>query len=151
MRKDLKSMAMAMGKVKNPITYQDPDVKAAKKEIRKNGSFTQVVDNFGHKHGYESDKAKELYNSRLVVRENAKGTKKIAKSRLKSFRGKENREGFKSDEFTTSVSNLRGEEFTAKDGNKARKDEIKRIKKESKDARRSSRLSAKANRIKARI
>jgi|TARA_R110001599_G_C11861286_1_gene621795 hypothetical protein len=151
MRKDLKSMATTMVKIRNPITKKDPDVKAAKKEIRKNGSFTQVVDDFGKKHGYESDKARELYNSRLVVRENAKGTKKNAKSRLKSFRGKESRKGFKSDEFTTSVSNLRGEEFTAKDGNKARKDEIKRIKQESKDIRRSSRLNAKANRIKSRI
>ena len=49
------------------------------------------------------------------------------------------------------IYDLRGEEFTAKDGNKARKDEIKRIKQESKDIRRSSRLNAKANRIKSRI
>lgn len=149
MRKDLKSMATTMVKIRNPITKKDPDVKAAKKEIRKNGSFTQVVDDFGHKHGYESDKAGELYNSRLVVRENAKSTRKIAKSRLKSFRGKESRKGFKSDEFVKS--DLREEGFTAKDGNKARKGEIKRIKQESKDTRRSSRLNAKANRIKSRI
>ena len=124
--------------VKKGPQATDPDVKAAKKEIRKNGSFTQVVDNFGHKHGYESDKAKELYNSRLVVRENAKGTKKIAKSRLKSFRGKENREGFNDPYF-------KGE------GNKIRKQEIKRIKKNSKDTRKTSKKISKANRILAKI
>jgi len=49
----------------------DPDVKAAKKEIRKGGNVTggsNVIDNFGHKHGYKSDKVKELDNSRLVSR-----------------------------------------------------------------------------------
>ena len=49
----------------------DPDVKAAKKEIRKGGNVTggsNVLDNFGHEHGYQSDKAKELDNSRLVSR-----------------------------------------------------------------------------------
>ena len=49
----------------------DPDVKAAKKEIRKGGNVTggsNVIDNFGHEHGYQSDKAKELDNSRLVSR-----------------------------------------------------------------------------------
>lgn len=151
MRKDLERSAIMMKGIKNPITYQDPDVKAAKKEIRKNGSSNQVVDDFGHEHGYGSDKARELSNSKLVVRENAKGTKKIAKSRLKSLRSKESKEGFKSDEFTMNMSNLNRKSFTAKDGNKARKDEIKRIKQESKDTIRSSRLSAKANRIKARI
>jgi len=154
MRKDLKSMAMAMGKVKNPITYQDPDVKAAKKEIRKGANVLgagNIIDDFGHEHGYQSAKTSELDNSKLVQRKKRQYVKKEAKSNIKGYRGKENKEGFKSDEFTTNMSNLRGKEFTAKDGNKARKDEIKRIKQESKDTRRSSRLSAKANRIKARI
>ena len=49
----------------------DPDVKAAKKEIRKGGNVSgggNVLDDFGHKYGYQSDKAKELDNSRLVSR-----------------------------------------------------------------------------------
>lgn len=131
----------------------DPDIKAAKKEIRRGANVLgggNIVDDFGHKHGYQSAKTKELDNSRLVQRKKRQYVKQEAKSNIKRYRGKDNRKGFKSDEFTTGMSNLRGKEFTAKDGNKARKDEIKSIKKNSKDTRRSSRLNAKANRIKAR-
>jgi len=56
----------------------DPDVKAAKKEIRKGGNVSggdNVLDNFGHKHGYQSEKAKELDNSRLVTRKKRQGRK----------------------------------------------------------------------------
>jgi hypothetical protein len=114
----------------------DPDVKAAKKQIRKGANVMgggNIIDDFGSKHGYQSDKTKELESSRLVKRKKRQHVKSEAKSDIKQLRSKKEREGFKSDEFIQAISNIRGEKgFAAKDGNKLRKDEIKRLKKEAK-------------------
>jgi len=127
--------------VKKGPQATDPDIKAAKKEIRRGANVLgggNIVDSFGHKHGYQSDKTKELDNSRLVQRKKRQYVKQEAKSNLKGYRGKENREGFNDPYFEGK-------------GNEIRKQEIKRIKQESKDIRRSLRLNAKANRIKSKI
>jgi len=108
----------------------DP-VKAAKKEIRKGGTVdggSNVLDTFGSRHGYNSKLTNTLASSKLVTRKKVKNIKSAAKDELKGYRGKENRQGFKSDEFTTDM----GME-TAQDGNKYRKQEIKRIKQTAKE------------------
>tara|TARA_R110002153_G_scaffold264983_1_gene427207 strand:+ start:109 stop:924 length:816 start_codon:yes stop_codon:yes gene_type:complete len=70
---------------KAPSTRKiDPDVKAAKKEIRKGGNVSgggNVLDDFGHKYGYKSDKAKELDNSRLVTRKRRQENNSAKKNR----------------------------------------------------------------------
>ena len=135
----LKSKELTTGKTyyqgENGPQATDPDVKAAKKQIRKGANVMgggNIIDDFGSKHGYQSDKTKELQSSRLVKRKKRQHVKSEAKSDIKQLRSKKEREGFKSDEFTQAMSNIRGEKFTAKDGNKLRKDEIKRLKKEAK-------------------
>ena len=134
----LKSKELTTGKTyyqgENGPQATDPDVKAAKKQIRKGANVMgggNIIDDFGSKHGYQSDKTKELESSRLVKRKKRQHVKSEAKSDIKQLRSKKEREGFKSDEFTQAMSNIRGEKFTAKDGNKLRKDEIKRLKKEA--------------------
>jgi hypothetical protein len=139
MRKDLKSMAMAMGKVKNPITYQDPDVKAAKKEIRKGANVSgggNIIDDFGHEHGYQSDKVKELDNSRLVSRKKRQDNRSEYRSNkidVKQF----------VKEKPSSLTSSEAKEY-AKNTNKKNRQAMK-------SNNRAERKRTKANRIKARI
>ena len=145
MRKDLKSMVMAMGKVKNPITYQDPDVKAAKKEIRRGGNVTgggNVIDNFGHEHGYQSDKTKELDNSRLVTRKRRQDNRssyKFNKINVSKF-GKEH---------AATPKEYGG--GTKKEGKKIARQLNKEAKQEVRCTNKSARKRTKANRIIAKI
>jgi hypothetical protein len=137
--------AVADGKIKGKFadavmgaSMKDPDIKAAKKQIRKGANVLgggNIVDDFGHKHGYKSDKLKELDNSRLVQRKKSQYVKQEAKSNIKRYRGKENKEGFKNDPY-----------FNGK-GNQVRKQEIKSFKKTSKENNKRRTLIAKGNRI----
>jgi hypothetical protein len=123
---------------KEGASMKDPDIKAAKKQIRKGANVLgggNIVDDFGHKHGYKSDKLKELDNSRLVQRKKSQYVKQEAKSNIKSYRGKEIRKGFKNDPF-----------FNGK-GNQIRKQEIKDLKKTSKEDNKRRTSIAKGNRI----
>jgi len=137
--------AVADGKIKGKFanavmgaSMKDPDIKAAKKQIRKGANVLgggNIVDDFGHKHGYKSDKLKELDNSRLVQRKKSQYVKQEAKSNIKRYRGKENKEGFKNDPY-----------FNGK-GNQVRKQEIKDFKKTSKEDNKRRTSIAKGNRI----
>ena len=126
-------------------SMKDPDVKAAKKEIRKGGNVSggsNVIEELGHKHGYQSDKVKELDNSRLVVRKRRQGNRSLSKFNkieVSKF-GKEH---------AATPKKYGG--GTKKEGNKIARQLNKENKQSSKDKIRSSRLNAKANRIKARI
>jgi len=134
-------------------SVKDPDIKAAKKQIRKGANVLgggNIVDDFGSKHGYHSKKTSELDNSRLVQRKKRQYRKDEAKANIKNYRGKENRKGFKSDEHTKAMSDITGKKFTAKDGNKQRKQEIKDIKQTTKTRNKKSKKYAKANRIVAK-
>ena len=140
MRKDLKSMAMAMGKIKNPITYQDPDVKAAKKEIRRGGNVSggsNVIDNFGHEHGYQSNKTKELDNSRLVTRK----------------RRQDNRSSYKFNKIDVKQAGIDAHIFgeTKKEGIEWARKNNKENKQEIRSTNKSERKRTKANRIIAKI
>lgn len=137
--------AVADGKIKGKFadavmgaSMKDPDIKAAKKQIRKGANVLgggNIVDDFGHKHGYKSDKLKELDNSRLVQRKKSQYVKQEAKSNIKRYRGKENKEGFKNDPY-----------FNGK-GNQVRKQAIKTFKKTSKENNKRRTSIAKGNRI----
>jgi len=125
-------------------SVKDPDIKAAKKQIRKGANVLgggNIVDDFGSKHGYHSDKTKELDNSRLVQRKKRKYVKEGAKSYAKRYKGKEERKAWK------EAEDLGG---TAKSRNKMRKQEIKDIKQTAKTRNKQSKKYAKANRIVAK-
>ena len=127
--------------VKKGPQATDPDIKAAKKQIRKGANVLgggNIVDDFGYKHGYQSAKTKELDNSRLVQRKKRQYVKQEAKSNIKGYRGKENKEGFNDPYFKGK-------------GNKIRKQEIKDIKQTAKTRNKTSKKYAKANRILAKI
>lgn len=137
--------AVADGKIKNKkfadaimgSSMKDKDIKSAKKQIRKGANVLgggNIIDDFGHKHGYQSAKTKELDNSRLVQRKKKQYVKQEAKSNIKRYRGKENKEGFNDPYFKGK-------------GNKIRKQEIKDIKQTAKTRNKTSKKYAKASRI----
>lgn len=141
--------AVADGKIKNKkfagaimgSSMKDKDIKAAKKQIRKGANVLgggNIIDDFGHKHGYQSAKTKELDNSRLVQRKKRQYVKQEAKFNAKSYKGKEAKKDFK------SAEDLGG---TAKSRNKIRKQEIKDIKQTAKTRNKTSKKYAKASRI----
>jgi hypothetical protein len=120
-------------------SVKDPDIKAAKKQIRKGANVLgggNAVDDFGHKHGYDSDKTKELDNSRLVQRKKRKYVKEANKSRIKDLKSKESKEGFK--------NNL-------EDGNRKRKERISELKADTKNMKKASKKGSKINRKIARL
>ena len=122
-------------------SFKDPDIKAAKKQIRKGANVLgggNIIDDFGSKHGYHSEKTSELDNSRLVQRKKRQYRKDEAKSNIKRYKTKEAKQGFKNDSF------FEGE------GNKIRKQEIKDIRQTAKTRNKKSKKYAKANRIAAK-
>jgi hypothetical protein len=126
------------GKSKDGASTKDPDIKAAKKKIRKGANVLgggNIIDDFGREHGYQSDKTNALDNTRLVQRKKRQYRKEEAKSNIKGYRGKEARQGFKNDPF-----------FEGK-GNEIRKQEIKDLKQTTKNRNKVSKKYAKANRI----
>jgi len=126
-------------KSKDGASIKDPDIKAAKKEIRKGANVLgggNAIDDFGHKHGYSSDKTKELDNSRLVQRKKRKYVKEANKSRIKDLKSKESKEGFKNE---------------IQDGNRKRKERISELKADTKDMKKSSKKGSKINRKIARL
>ena len=115
----------------------DP-VKSAKKQVRKGANVLgggNIIDDFGSKYGYHSDKTSELDNSRLVQRKKRQYVKSEAKANIKGYKSKEARQDFKNDPY------FEGE------GNKIRKQEIKDLKQTAKSRNKKSKKIAKANRI----
>ena len=140
--------AVADGKIKGKFagaimgsSMKDKDIKAAKKQIRKGANVSgggNIIEDFGHKHGYQSAKTKELYNSRLVQRKKSHENKQEAKFNAESYKGKKAKKDWK------SAEDLGG---TAKSRNKFRKQEIKDIKQTAKTKNKSSKKYAKGSRI----
>ena len=96
-------------KSKDGASIKDPDIKAAKKEIRKGANVLgggNAIDDFGHKHGYHSDKTKELDNSRLVQRKKRKYVKEANKSRIKDLKSKESKKEWNDPEAIASGLSL---------------------------------------------
>jgi hypothetical protein len=126
-------------------SVKDPDIKAAKKEIRKGANVLgggNKIDEFGSKHGYQSKKTNELDNSRLVQRKKRQYRKDEAKANAKGYKGKEAKKDWK------EAEDLGG---TAKSRNKMRKQEAKDITERAKDRNKASKKGSKINRKIARL
>jgi len=114
----------------------DPDIKAAKKKIRKGANVlggSNIVDDFGHKHGYNSDEYNELANSRLVQRKERKTVRKFNKSEIKDLKSKESKKEWNDPKAIASGYG----------GNKARKEEISELRADTKDMKKASKKGSK--------
>jgi hypothetical protein len=128
----------------------DP-VKAAKKEIRKGknkpGFATvraQVQDQFGYKHGYQSDAAKKLDSSRLVQRKYAQEARQMVKNQPSAKRG-----AAKDWEGTPKFGEFgdASQTFTRKEGRQINRSTQKELRKETKDRTKLRKAQAKVTRL----
>jgi hypothetical protein len=119
-------------------------IKAAKKEIRKGGNVTgggNIVDTFGHEHGYESDAFKKLSASRLVQRKQAQEARQKNKSYAKSDAAKDWEGTPKFGKYGDA-----SETFTRKESKDIVKAKHKKFKKKTKQSIKESKAKAKKTR-----
>jgi len=140
----------------------DPDVRAAKKQIRKakpgKGVYpdyygtTDIIDEFGGKHGYVDGKTLKLINSRLVQRKERQSQRASLKHELEEYTGRKKIEEFKAAEpFSDGTIPNDYRKQYVKDRKKQTKAQIKYHKKHAKANRKAARVRNKKNKIDRRL